>query len=472
MFRPILFFLLFTNILLSQTLLVSTPLELKKNSDFHQALNAVNEKTKDVYAFVADKETIHVLRYNNALFLRDSMVVSFPDRKYPSMLGYAFEGNSPVLFLAGDDLKKLAQVDFDLAAKSISVKTFDFIGADENFVCSFTQDNVFYAVTAPEKTQLLKLYVFGDGSFSQHTLDFSAYGFSDGRGKSLSFSELLSKFPIEKMQTESVNALASGVQKTKMFITPRKIVLTVDSNPEMTTLFRIDLHDYSVSKADFMQPAGRAQNPDLSAFSNSYYHQGRLYQLKGNGEKLTLTGTDVETSVVLQTYEASIRDTINYRNSPLWSRTGNGRPSELSVKKFFRKLAASDAGMTVYTTSGNNLLFTVGGLRETTTTGNILLGVALGAGSIAAGGGGDVGYLFDNETGQSVYFESVFDADFKHLESVPEIIADDYIAEFLESNESAAIPSVFRYKDFYILAYYDSRGRQYTLRKFADGGVE
>lgn len=471
------FFLLlcpaFINLLSAQTLLVSSPLELKKSSDFHQALNAVNEKTNDIYAFAADKERIHLLHYNSALFLRDTISINQPDKQYSSMIGYAFEENRPVLFLVSEDLKKIQQIGFDVKNKATSIKTSDFIPAAENFICSFTQGNTFYAITAPQKAQNLKLYIFKNDSFLNQNIDFSGFEMSDEKAKKCSFTDILNKYPIEKMETQSINPLVSGIRKTKLFIEQDKIVLTVDSNPDVTCLFQISLTDFSVTKTDIQQPPVNQQNPKLSAYSNSYYHSGRLYQLKFNEEKLILSSRDINVPAAPTVYEATINDTITFRNSPLWNQTGYQRPSEIrNVKKFLRKLTSSASGMTVYTTSNKNVLVTVGGLRETTTTGNVILGIALGAGSIAAGGGADVTEFFDSGTAQSVYFEAVFDGQFTHLNAEPEILADDYISQFLNENDDVTLQNVFHYKDFYILSYYDKKARQYSLRKFRDGGVE
>ncbi|AWI25208.1 hypothetical protein HYN49_04475 [Flavobacterium pallidum] len=445
---------------------------MKKNSDSHQAMNAVNRKTNEVYAFVADKEKIHLLHYNNALFLRDTLSVDFPDKQSLSFIGYAFEGNNPVLLLADTDLKKVQQIVFDLEDKSTSVKTHDFIPKGENFICSFTQDGIFYAITTLQKASNLKFYIFSNGSLLQQTIDFSGFEFADERAETISFSDLLSRFPIEKLETQSVNALASGIQKTKLFIETGKIILTIDTNPKLTSLFQINLNDFSVNKTDFLHPVINPQNPKVSEQSNSYYNSNRLYQLKFNEEKLMLSSTDLSKPDIPQTHEVSINDTITFRHSTLWSRTGKRQPSEISVKKFFRKLDSSQVGMTVYTTMTKNTLITIGGLRETTTAGNLILGVALGAGSIAYGGSGDVVNLFDNDTAQSVYFESVFDEQFRHLDSQPEILADDYISQFLDDNDAIMLTDVFRYKDFYILAYYEKKGKRYVLRKFSDGGVD
>ncbi len=463
---------LFTCLASSQTLLVSTPLELKRGNEFHQAMNAVDEETNEVYAFVVDKQQIHLLHYNRAFFLRDTMSVPFTDKQYPSLFGYGFENAQPVLFLTGDDLRKITQVRFDVKNKTASTQITDFLADDENFVCSFTQGNTFYTITTTDKSQNLTLHIFKDGIFKKQPIDFSGYEFSDAQEKPIAFSEVLRQFPIRKMESQAVNMLMSGISKCKLFVENGKLILTIDSNPKLTSVFQISLNDFSIVRTDIAQVIISPENPQSSQYSNSYYGDERLYQLHFNEEKLLLSSQSVKTPGSPITYSLSTNDTQAFANSRFLSQTGYQQPTEINLKRFFRKLVTAEAGLTVYTTADKDILITVGGLRSTITTGNAILGVALGAGSIAVGGSGDVVELFDNDTAQTIYFESFFDQGFKHLDAEPETLADDYISQFLDENDHATIPNVFRVTDFYVLAYYDKKAKQYLLRKFRDGGVD
>ncbi|MBC8643509.1 hypothetical protein H9W95_03790 [Flavobacterium lindanitolerans] len=46
-------------------------------------------------------------------------------------------------------------------------------------------------------------------------------------------------------------------------------------------------------------------------------------------------------------------------------------------------------------------------------------------------------------------------------------MAVDYISQFLHEN-NASLVSVFPYKDYFIMGYYDSKKKEYAMRKFED----
>ena len=83
------------NFLLSQTVLATFPLELKKSKEYKQIVNAENTTTHDVFVFASDKETLTILKYNSALFLTNQFSLPRPDITYKLLAGYSFndEGN-------------------------------------------------------------------------------------------------------------------------------------------------------------------------------------------------------------------------------------------------------------------------------------------------------------------------------------------------------------------------------------------
>ncbi|MBC8643511.1 hypothetical protein H9W95_03800 [Flavobacterium lindanitolerans] len=108
-----LFTLCCVNLSFGQTLLASHPLELKKATSYHQIVNTVNDQNQ-VFVFASDKEKLKVLKYNNALFFKDSLSVNRPDKNYTAMAGFSFEDNgNPYLYWSSDDYTKIQSHYFD-----------------------------------------------------------------------------------------------------------------------------------------------------------------------------------------------------------------------------------------------------------------------------------------------------------------------------------------------------------------------
>ena len=201
--------------------------------------------------------------------------------------------------------------------------------------------------------------------------------------------------------------------------------------------------------------------------SNSYFHQDKLYQFKTNEEELAITAVDLKSGQLIKKYYAEENDTISFRNSPLFSQTGGQSGKILkNTKKFLQRLNLSDVGISVYKTH-DDIMLTVGGVRSVNSTGGIILGITAGAAMVATGTGTDFSNLFDSGSLQSTYFEALFNTNFEHKNVAQQGLAVDFISQFLSEND-VNLQSIFPFKDYYILGYYDSKKKEYVMRKFED----
>lgn len=446
----------------AQTLLASHPLELKKSRNNHQILNAVNAKNQ-VFAFASDKETVKVLKFSPYLFFSDSLSVSRPEKDYEFMAGYSFENNeNPTIYWASENFKKIASVSINLENKTSKTANFQFDFKDESILNTFSENNSFYVLTLPKKQDKLKFYVFNNSQVTEKTVDFSPYKFTDSEGKPNTFYGLISEESLEMVDTKTLNPLFKAVSKSKMYVSQNKMILTFDSTAK-TQILEIDLNNFTISEKNIPQQilaksAGK---------TNSYYYQDKLFTLKANEEELSIAAIDLNTQQVLKKYYADTKDTISFRNSPLFSQTGSqkGRIMKNS-KKFLQRLNASEIAISVYKTP-NAFMVTVGGVRSVASTGDMILGITAGAAFIATGNGGDVGGLFDGNNLQSTYFEGLFDENFEHKNIEQQPLGADAISQFLNEND-VTLQSVFPFKNYYILSYYDSKKKEFVMRKFED----
>lgn len=70
---------------------------------------------------------------------------------------------------------------------------------------------------------------------------------------------------------------------------------------------------------------------------------------------------------------------------------------------------------------------------------------------------------------KSVYFESILDRNFEFVHQEEKPLAIDNIFYFLSINKKATSTNILKFKDYYILGYYDNTTKQYIMRKFTDG---
>ncbi|MGQ7945931.1 hypothetical protein [Flavobacterium sp. WC2509] len=457
--KIILFFILIqSSLIFSQTVLATYPLELKKAKEFKQIINAENISTHDLFVFASDKENLTILKYNSALFLSNQYSLPRPDISYKQIVGYSFntEGN-PTLYWSNQELNKILAVQYDLNTKSTSsILNYDLQFFNQTVITRFQENNAFYILAKKEFEEKLILYVFKNGTKEEKTLDFTSFRFKNSRNKAIKFSQILDALPVEKIETSQFNPLFKGAQKTKLYVLKNRFLLTFDHNDNETQGFDIDLATFEIQEKNF----SKASTKNYVSLSNSYYHEGKIYQLKVNADELLFEIKDYKTAETIKSSLVSKTDTIPFKSSPLMLQLDGQKPKEFkNTAKFLNQLVNLDVGLTVYKTS-NSILITLGG------TGIIQFTDVVNSLTSSNQFNGDLMY---REVPTTVYFESVFDKKLDHLKKSQDPLAVDFISGFEQEHLEVTLPSIIRYKNYYILGYYDSYTKQYTMRKFIDG---
>lgn len=459
------FTLCFINLSSGQTLLTSFDLELKKSSTDHKAMTAVNNNNNEVFVFASDKEKLTSIHYNNALFFKDSLSVPAPGKKFQFLTGYSFnKHDNPIIYWATEDYKKIASYSFDYKNKTVATKEYNFPFKDELLLNSFSENNTYYFISLLEKEEKLKFYVFQNDTVIEKKVDFSGFLFANENKKS-KLSDVLEAYPLEKMDTQSLNPLFYCTEKVKFYVLGHKMILTFDLASSESQIFEIDLQDFEVQERKITKPNLK----EGVGSSNSFYHQGKFYQMKASENEIIFTIKDYVSTEIIGTYNSFKEDTIAYKNSPFLTQTGNQRTKELkNTKNFLNRLDGSEVGISVYKIP-EDFLITLGGKRNVASSGNILLGVSLGVAGVISGNSSFLlDDLADNTNMQMLYFETNLDQAFNYKKKEQQLLAVDYISQFLQENENAGLTSTFKFKDYYILGYYDRKEKKYLLRKFQD----
>jgi hypothetical protein len=456
--KIILFFILIQNhLLFSQTVLATFPLELKKSKEYRQIVNAENINTHDVFAFVSDKEILTILKYNSALFLTNQYTFSRPDSSYKLLSGYSFnEQGNPTIYWSSPDLKNILAVRYELNANTTVIFNYYNSFSQQSIITPFQENNTFYILTQKNSEAKLELYSFENGQKEQKTVDFSSFKFKNSRNQPLTFSQIMEACPIEKIETNQFNPLFKGTKKSKLYVLKNRLLVTLDHNDNETQTFEIDLATLQIQEKIFPKTATK-NNVSLS---NSYYHESKIYQFKVNTEELLFEIKDYKTADTIKSFLVSKTDTIRFKSTPLWLQLEGQKPKEFkNTAKFLNQLVHLEVGLAVYKTS-NSILITLGG------TGNIQFTDFINSLSDSNLFNNDLMY---RDIPTTVYFESIFDKKLDHTQKDQEPLALDFISRFEQEHPEMTLPSIIRYKNYYILGYYDNYAKQYTMRKFIDG---
>lgn len=459
----------FANLSFGQTLLTSIDLDLKKASFHHRTLTAVNSKNNEVFVFASDKDKLTAIKYNSFIFFKDSLSTNRPDTNFEQMSGYSFnEEGTPEIYWTENNFKKIKSISFDLKTRKTAENLFEIPFEKEHILSSFSENNSFYIMTVSKTEDELKLYVFQDGKMKEKFLDFSAFKIVDTKNKPLKLWSVFDENPLEKIEIDELNSLVYATSKTKFYVLDDKIILTLDHIVSETQIFEINLQNYKLEEKKIAQEILKTG----SGKSNSYLSDGKLYQLKVNKNELLLAVKNYKSGELINTFTTSKDEMIAHKNSPLFSQTGNQRQREFkNTKKFLERLEDSNIGISVYEAQYNSFI-TIGGIRDVASTGGILLGIASGVGAVASGTSVFVNDFMDEESLQVNYFETHLNPKSQYFKKEQEILASDYVAQFLDQKKDISLASTFKFKDHYILGYYDTKEKKYVLRKFQDDFID
>jgi hypothetical protein len=458
------FILIHSSLLLSQTLLTSYPLELKKSKEYRQIINAENTITHDVFVFATDKENLTILKYNSALFLSAQHTQVRPDLAYKLLVGYSFnDDGNPTLYWSSEDLKKIIAVQYDLNTKISTTLNYDLSLLNESIATSFQENNCFYILTEKDLEQKLVLYIFKNGKKEEKTLDFSSFKFQNRNAKPLTLTQILKVCPVEKIETNQFNPLFKGTQKTKMYVLKNRILLTLDHNSNETQAFDVDLNTFEIQEKKFPQPTTKK----AVGMANSFYHENKIYQFNSNEDELSFEIKDYKSNEIIKTIQVPKTDTIPFKSSPLLIQIDGQKPKEIkNTAKFLQRLLFQNTGLTVYKTP-KNILITLGGTSDPQTNYDNLsarINAAVEANFT------DIAYdLLNNVGPTTVYFESVFDKKLQQTKKEQEPLAIDFISRFKNEHSEVNLESTIRFQNYYIYGYYDVYAKQYIMRKFTDG---
>jgi len=460
------FTLCFANLSFGQTLLTSIDLDLKKASSNHRALHAVNAKNNEVFVFASDKEKLTAIKYNSFIFFKDSLSINRPDKDFEQMAGYSFnEEGTPEIYWIGSDFKKIKAISFDLKTRKTSENLFELPFEKELILSTFSQNNSYHIMTVSKTEDELKLYVFQDGKMKEKFIDFSEFKIVDIKNSPLKLWSIFNENPLEKIETDELNSLVYATSKAKFYVLNDKIIFAFDHNASETQIFEINLENFKLEEKKIAQEVLKTG----AGKSNSYFSDGKLYQLKVNENELLLTVKNYNSGELINSFTTSKEEVIAHKNSPLFSQTGKQRQKEFkNTKKFLERLEESNIGISVYEAQYNSFI-TIGGIRNVTSTGGVLLGIASGVGAVASGGSTVFmdDFMYDDVL-QVNYFETHLDLKSQYFKKEQEILATDYVAQFLDQNKDISLASSFKFKNHHILGYYDSDAKKYVLRKFQD----
>ena len=442
--KSILFcFLSISHLFFGQIRLSDVSLELKKNSDFHQLVTQDNQNTKEIFSFVADKEKFVGIKFNSAIFFSDSISLKKPSQ-FRFLMGCGFTSeNKPIAYWASDDLEQFMGIEFDYETHTTKTVLYPLDLSKQTLFTQFYINHTLYFLTEGHE-------------ITSNTLDFSEFQITNSKNNNTNLNTLLREFGMTKMEDKLFNSYLNATQPIKYYLRNTTLVMSLDQNLSKTQIFEIDLSNFQIKEIIF----NKSNVPNSSA-SNSLLYQNRLVQLMLNSEKLEIEFFDYSTKEKIKQYTIKA-ETPSPFSSEFLIQTSNSSPTTLkNSKKFIKKLQNCDLGASLYCSNGNYIA-TFGGYNEHIRSSAMLLDIGL---QMAGAGGGD---LLGSYVNQNIFFDVQLDPNFNPVKTSFEPLYIDKIAQFTAQN-NVNYETIFPYKDFFIMSYYDSKKGEIVLTKFTNG---
>ena len=463
--KTILFLLLiYQSASFSQVLLTSYDFDFNNKGENVQIFNAENTETHDVFVFAVNGQNITILKYNNALFLMDQFTVSFANPENKRIIGYSFNNDgNPSLYWSSSVLDEIIITKYYFESKTLKNLKFRVPSPSDYVVATFQKNNSFCLLSKNVSEEILTSYIFNEGIAEQTIFDFSPYKFLNKRLQIIPFYDLINENPLEKMELKNYNPLYKSSSPSKFYIVDDKIILTLDQNSKQTQVFELNLKNHTLIEKLFSKP-----KPQKTSYgSNSFFSDNKLFQVKANTEELLLEVKNYDSEELIKSISIPKKENIYFKNSPLTIKKESQKLKTIKNTSLFLKyLNNLNIGISVYHNDNNNFV-TIGGspniqYYEEPTFHNI---------------NDDEYTLKENYQNnnvvpihtETVFFESSWDKKFEFIPSKQAPLAIDKIYYFITEQKEVTFENIIKFKDYYILGYYDSNKKSYIMRKFTDG---
>jgi hypothetical protein len=449
---------------IGQIKLNSFPAELKRSAEDHLMTNFANQNSNEIYSFVADKETLTAVRFNSAIFFSDSLTTPRPFN-YKNIIGYSFsKNNNPVLHWITEDSKRIKSIEYNFSKNPTEFLSREISINPQNTIAFFEYQNQFFLMATNVKNEIVLSNIDIEKP-ETFVLQTSNLAFTDAKNKTISFNQIIKENPLTKMDCDFYNPLAATAVKAKYYLENDALVFTFDLQTSKTDVLFIDLNAKTALLKEIKQP----KLNDIASQSNSYYLNQKLYQITSNNKQIVWSIFDCKTNESLKQFSLSQEEKNPFENPKYFIQSENYRPEEMSsLKRFLRKTENSAIAFSMYPFK-DYYIGSLGAAKTRSSSGGIALGIGAGLSSVLLGGDFyDVG-AFDDTISQSVFINFETNENFELQKPKNEPLATDFIGGFLAEKNNVYLYQTFKYRDYYILSFYDKKLKEIALYKFQNG---
>lgn len=442
----------------AQTLLNSFEIPLQRPNNAQSMWVGVNESNQEITTFVSDKQKVTAIQFNRAVFFKDTLSTTPPDKNLGTMVGMGFaENQHPVLFYTSEDYRIIQSLLFDFNRRATVRRTYQMPLQSENLLYYFSDRNAFSVLTVVKGKDHLKWYYFKDNALEVMLINLEEVAQRFKEKSSQTLQQYLELYPLERVDSNVFNPIFNSCNKSKFYVHDQGLTFTFDHRKDATQMIVVNKENETIDIFQHSSPKMQDQNFDL----NSYLIDGFLFQIAANKKELALSVKNLNTKEIVKTYRVSDDQPIDFANSDLMLLMDYQAPKTFKkTKAFLGALSGSDLGISVHKINSQYHV-QVGGRKWVMSSADYFMGVLS-----AVANTGDWGTDFNNV--KVVYFDTLLDKEFNFVKRDELRFAQDYVSFFVEDEKITFLAPTVYYQGGLLMAYYDRKEQRVILRRFED----
>jgi hypothetical protein len=438
-----------------------------------------NKKKGETALFVLDKEIIHGIVFDSLMQQTNQLSAKRPEGNYRFLLGGLVAGEMYYLIFSDRYYSSMLSVGFDYTTKKVTTKAVDNFIRDEKDAAFLIVDDKLYLFTTVKGSTDLKLHAFdAQLNHKEKSYEFDKKMFASVSGLN-TFKKIIENSPPVFSDGRSPVSLELAVNPNKIFTGPNQIILTIDRLAYATAVFQFDLSTLEVRTSLHNYKFVNCR-PGERRDANSFFLNGRLFQLNLCNSGMAFTVKDLTSNQQLKEFLVYEDDKISWANTEFLVSKSPDIPGVVSTgpqdedrtvtktKQFLGKSSRSFVGAAVHP-DNENVIITIGGLMGILQSNIAPLGGYHDWLKNAAAFDPVVKTYRYYAVPKSISFRSQMNATtLEHVAGDVRSNSFDKIKEFqeMQTNLTMDAETVFEGNKNYILGYYNVRTQSYIMRSF------
>jgi hypothetical protein len=423
-------------------------LNWKKRTENAKISMFVDGEQRNLYVLAYKPGSLKILRYNAALFLRDSISYNVNENLQKD-IRMSFANDSVFIHFLDETDKRVTTLSTTKSFERYSLDSKKLFEDDEISTARFQNGNCINFLVVNKKSKQCLAYTLQGKKLSKIVLNTSQFDTYDNE---TTFTDFLRKQEFTEIQEQFIPVIETFTD-AKCYYLPGKMTF-LRTRKGIATLQEIDFNSFKTKVDSFNSKVHQPQN------YTAYLTKKELFEISTNKDSLVLIATDLKTKKQLKRW--SVSSTTKAKETAFTffeQRNGGISRQETEIKRFLKRFAQPRIGLSIYE-SENGKLITMGALDTGISPGGLLL---FAASAIAE-------YVPDDELYEnSILYYSEFATDAylqpkKYRKCVPAI---DEILQFNAENK-IEINAVTKFQGEYVQAAFISEDQTLNVSKFRD----